>query len=90
MAAPFLARQEAADLLGKLGLPTSVATLETWVTRPGGPPYAKWGRRCVYPRSELIAWAVKRLGQLQHNSSVQCSTQHKTSLAELMAIAEDF
>ena len=65
----YLTRKQAAELLGMLGLPTSIATLETWGTRSGGPPYTKWGRRCIYPRNKLLAWAKDRIGPLRHSSS---------------------
>jgi hypothetical protein len=65
----YLTRKQASEYLGELGLPTSIATLETWVTRSGGPPYAKWGRRCIYPRNELLAWATARISPLRKNSS---------------------
>jgi hypothetical protein len=48
----FLTVPEAAGLLR-----LSVVTLGRWRTEGFGPPYRKFGRRVLYDRSDLIAWA---------------------------------
>jgi Helix-turn-helix domain len=48
----FLSAQEAAALLR-----ISPVTLGRWRIEGRGPPFRKFGRRVVYAREELIAWA---------------------------------
>ena len=35
----------------------SEITLSRWRTEGGGPPYRKFGRRVLYARTDLVAWA---------------------------------
>jgi hypothetical protein len=48
----FLSAQEAAELLR-----ISTVTLSRWRIDGQGPEYRKFGRRVVYARADLIAWA---------------------------------
>jgi hypothetical protein len=68
---PRLTRQEAADFLTvELGLRTSKRTLDSFVTRGGGPLFAHYGRRVYYTESDLRAWVAERLGP-KRNCSAQ-------------------
>jgi hypothetical protein len=42
-------------------LRVSVKTLESWRCTGGGPRYAKFGKRVLYPLAELEAWEKSRL-----------------------------
>jgi Helix-turn-helix domain len=48
----FLSAQEAAELLR-----ISPVTLSRWRIEGRGPEYRNFGRRVVYARADLIAWA---------------------------------
>jgi hypothetical protein len=56
----YLSRKEGAGSLSEQGFPTSAATLEKLASTGGGPPFRKYGRRVVYERGELLAWAEAR------------------------------
>lgn len=57
----YLTRTEAADFLKSRGFYISKKTLEVYATRGKGPPYHKWGKRCVYCVAVLLEWAEGRL-----------------------------
>jgi excisionase family DNA binding protein len=57
----FLTVREAAELLR-----LSEVTLARWRIQGGGPAYRKFGRRVVYSRSDLTAWAN---GQTRQSTS---------------------
>jgi hypothetical protein len=59
----FLNVREAAVLLR-----LSEITLSRWRLEGGGPPYRKFGRRVLYARSDLLAWAD---AQVRHSTSEQ-------------------
>lgn len=59
--AKYLDRNEAADYLTSQGLRTSRATLQKLATIGGGPNYQRFGRRALYQRADLDAWAQARL-----------------------------
>jgi hypothetical protein len=63
-----LRRAQAAKYLEQEhGVMVSPATLAKWhSTRSDGPPVQKFGRIPLYPRVELDAWVVRRLGVLRH------------------------
>ncbi len=66
----FYRTREAADLLARqYGLSIAVATLDSMVSRGGGPPFHKWGRFRVYAEADLIAWAADRCGEARSSSS---------------------
>jgi hypothetical protein len=58
---PWLTRSEAAEVLRACGYPVSPKTLASMVSRGGGPAFHRFGRRVLYRRSELFAWAEARL-----------------------------
>lgn len=62
-------REAAAFLTKQYGLPIATATLDTMVSRGGGPPFRKWGRFRVYEEADLVAWAAKRCGAPRDSSS---------------------
>lgn len=51
----FLPTPEAANLLG-----LSPRTLEKFRLTGDGPAFYKFGRRCLYQRADLDAWAIGR------------------------------
>lgn len=56
-----LTRPDAAAFLKSRGFDISKKTLEVYATRGNGPPYQKWGKRCLYRAADLIEWAESRL-----------------------------
>lgn len=67
---PRLRRTEAsAYLLQVHGLPIAVATLAKYATLGGGPGFQKAGITPLYPRDELDAWALQRLGHVVRSTS---------------------
>ena len=66
---PWLTRRQTAIAVTKKGLPLKSATLATWATTGGGPPYHKWGRNVRYRMSEVLAWAESRLTGPMSSSS---------------------
>ncbi|ATR20161.1 DNA-binding protein [Roseomonas sp. FDAARGOS_362] len=57
----LLVRKDAAAALTEAGYPTSYKTLESMVTRGGGPIYRKFGGRVLYRWADLLDWAEKRM-----------------------------
>jgi hypothetical protein len=57
----LLSRKETAEKLSAHGFVTTEATLATLATRGGGPPFQKWGQRCVYRWRNSLSWARSRL-----------------------------
>ena len=57
----YLKRPEASDYVKDKGLPCSPASLCTWATTGGGPPFRKFGRNVVYTTDDLDAWIDSRL-----------------------------
>lgn len=66
----YLARREAATLLSEQGFPTAPATLEKLASIGGGPPFRKYGRRVIYDRGELLAWAEARARRVTSTSEL--------------------
>src|SRR5690348_12060654 len=66
----YLARREAALLLSEEGFPTALATLEKLASIGGGPPFRKYGRRVIYERLELLAWAEARAKRVTSTSDL--------------------
>jgi hypothetical protein len=68
-----LRRQDAARYLREVhGIPVQPTTLSKWFcVSSDGPPAFKAGRIPLYPRDQLDAWAVKRLGPLRTSTSDQ-------------------
>ena len=55
MASPYFVQPEAARFLR-----LSERTLERWRLQGQGPLFSRFGRRIVYPKDELVAWARSR------------------------------
>lgn len=70
---PNLRRQDAARYLREVhGIPVQPTTLSKWFcVSSDGPPAFKAGRIPLYPRDQLDAWAVKRLGPLRTSTTDQ-------------------
>jgi hypothetical protein len=66
-----LRREEAARYLREVhGIPVQPATLAKWFClKSDGPPAFVAGRIPLYPRDELDAWVVQRLGPLRKSTS---------------------
>ena len=68
--APKLRRKDAAAYLREEhGLPMQPSTLAKLFCIGGGPPAHVAGRFPLYPRLELDAWALQRLGRLRSTTS---------------------
>ena len=66
---PLLTRDQAAATLTAAGFITSKDTLATKAVRGGGPPFVKFGRKPLYKRGDLMAWAESRLTAPRSNTS---------------------
>ena len=73
---PNLRRKDASRYLKKVhGIPIEASTLAKWFcTKSDGPRAFKAGRIPLYPRDELDAWAIRRLGPLRRSTSDQKTT----------------
>ena len=65
----LLRRRDLAQALTDNGYPTATATLASWATRGGGPPYRMWGRIPLYCWGDALAWAERRLTKPRSSSS---------------------
>lgn len=65
----YRTRGEAAQYLTDLGCSTTPATLATWATRGGGPPFRKFGARALYTDADLDAWVESRLSAPRASTS---------------------
>lgn len=54
-------RKAASQILREAGYPVATATLATWASRGGGPPYQLFGRVPLYRIGDLFQWAEARL-----------------------------
>jgi hypothetical protein len=67
---PLMRRPKAAEYVREVHFqPLEVSTLATMATRGGGPPYHRIGNTVLYPRDELDAWALERLGRSVSSTS---------------------
>lgn len=67
---PRLRRWEASEYLETAhGITIAPATLAKLASIGGGPPYQKSLKTPLYPRDELDAWALARLGKLRRSTS---------------------
>jgi hypothetical protein len=57
----LLTRDQTAAALTAAGFPTSSKTLATKATRGGGPPFQRYGPRCLYKWGNSLRWAHSRL-----------------------------
>lgn len=60
---PFLTRSDAADFLTRSGFPITPGTLSKLAHFGGGPIYRKFGKRCLYVQSDLLAWANAKMSE---------------------------
>jgi hypothetical protein len=68
---PNLRRKDASRYLQKVyGIIVQPSTLAKWhCLRSDGPPAYHAGRTPLYPRAQLDAWAIRRLGPLRRSTS---------------------
>jgi hypothetical protein len=67
---PRLRREHASEYLDVVyGITVAPATLAKLACIGGGPRFNKVVRTPLYPREELDAWALKRLGKLRRSTS---------------------
>lgn len=59
----FYGRAELPVFLKQFGLTVTEASLSTWATRGGGPPYNIFNGKAVYEEGEARAWAMSRMQQ---------------------------
>lgn len=59
----------------KFGITIAPATLAKLASIGGGPPFFKSVRTPLYPRDQLDAWAVERLGKLRRSTSDDSRTE---------------
>jgi hypothetical protein len=57
----LLTRDAVAAALTAAGFPIKYATLQTKVTRGGGPPFRRFGARTLYRWGDALQWAQSRL-----------------------------
>lgn len=65
----LLTRIQAADALTAAGYPVSPPTLATRVSRGGGPVYRLFGKRALYRKADLFAWAARSLSAPRASTS---------------------
>jgi hypothetical protein len=63
----FYKRPEAAEFLQSLGLPISRTMLAHYAHKGIGPYFTKCGKWSIYPRHELLAWAMQWWGDHADN-----------------------
>lgn len=64
-----LLRSQTAAALTEAGFKIATSTLATMATRGGGPPFCKFGPRCLYVWRDALAWAEARLSSLRSSTS---------------------
>lgn len=52
------------------GLGLSVASIEKKAIEGGGPPYRKFGRRCLYRKGDVIQWLDANSQRVQNTSQL--------------------
>ena len=57
----LLGRREIAEALRDAGFPVAPATLATYATRGGGPPFQHFGRIPLYRWGDSLDWANTKL-----------------------------
>jgi hypothetical protein len=65
----LLGRVDVAKELTNVGFCVRPATLATWATRGGGPPYRLFGRKPLYRWGDALKWAQSRLSEPASSSS---------------------
>ena len=64
-----LPRKRIAAALTAAGYPTSPATLGSFATRGGGPPFYRWGMYALYEWGSSLLWAEERLSKPRRTTS---------------------
>jgi hypothetical protein len=59
----FYGRAEVPDYVKRFGLTVTEASLSTFATRGGGPPYVIWNGKAVYEEGALRSWVQSRMQQ---------------------------
>ena len=62
-------RRDAAAALTAAGFPIAPATLSTFATRGGGPPYRRFSGRAIYTWGDLLRWAESRTSEPRRSTS---------------------
>jgi hypothetical protein len=85
----FYGRAEVPGFCKQVGLTVTEASLSTFATRGGGPPYVIWNGKAVYEEGALRAWVQSRM---QQPTSRSARTTPRTSqqMVEDAAFAEIF
>ena len=52
----------------------SVASLEAFAIKGGGPPYVRIGRRALYRKRDVLAWAEKHGRRIENTSQIGVPT----------------
>lgn len=74
----YLRRPQLSQWFEQQGCSVSVATLETWACRGGGPPFLKRGRWVVYRLADVEAWLAERTsGPFTHTSAIPPAKRDK-------------
>jgi hypothetical protein len=76
----LLIRDHVAEALTEAGYPVRAKTLSTKATRGGGPPFRKFGSRCLYRWSDALRWAETQMSPL-HGSTSEYSKTGRSSAA---------
>ncbi len=65
----LLTRKQLAEALTAAGFPVKKNSLDSMVTRGGGPAYRLFGRRPIYRWGDALDWANGRMSQPIRSSS---------------------
>jgi hypothetical protein len=85
----FYGRAELPVFLKQFGLTVTEASLSTWATRGGGPPYNIFNGKAVYEEGEARAWAMSRIRQ-PVSRSARTAPRTSQQMIEDAAFAELF
>jgi hypothetical protein len=67
---PYLTTTSAARFLtDERGMPIATATLRKMRCIGGGPSFHRFGRRVLYSRTDLLNWALRRIGKPMASTS---------------------
>lgn len=65
----YLDRKASAKFLTDTGFPTAQRQLEKLACLGGGPVFRRYGRRALYRKADLLAWAESRMSAPLSNTS---------------------
>lgn len=77
----LLTRDHTSEALNEAGYPVRAKTLSTKATRGGGPPFRKFGSRCLYRWADALHWAEAQLSPLRGSTSEGATDQRATAQA---------